>query len=341
MKVVTLGEILLRLAPQGYKKLFQNDVFETSFCGAEANVAVSLANYGIDSCFVTKVPDNEVGQAAINSLRYFGVDTSKVIKSGERLGLYYLEKGASQRPSKVLYDRAFSAIANSNVEDYNWDHIFDGAKWFHFTGINPALSEEMSKISLEACKAAKEKGITISCDINYRSKLWTKDEARETMTKLMKYVDACIGNEEDAENVFGIKAENTDVLSGDIDHKSYDKVAKKISDAFGCKYVAMSLRSSLTASTNKWAGMLYSKDDDKYFLSKEYLIDIVDRVGSGDSFAAGIIFSLANKIEGQDTIDFAVAASCLKHTQEGDYNRVNVEDVLALVNGDSSGRVKR
>lgn len=341
MKVITFGEILLRLAPQGHKKLFQNDIFETSFCGSEANVAVSLANFGIDSCFVTRVPDNEVGQAAINSLRYFGVDTSKVIKGGERLGLYYLEKGASQRPSKVLYDRAFSAIANSNIEDFNWDYIFDGADWFHFSGINPALSENMSKISFEACKAAKEKGITISCDINYRSKLWSKDQAKETMSELMRYVDVCIGNEEDAENVFGIRADNTDVLSGSVDHKSYEKVAKKISDQFGCKYVAITLRTSLSASINKWAGMLFASNEDNYVLSKEYTIDIVDRVGSGDSFAAGIIYSLLNKDTTQDAVEFAVAASCLKHTQEGDFNRVTVDDVLALVSGDSSGRVKR
>ena len=341
MKVITFGEILLRLAPQGHKKLFQNDMFETSFCGAEANVAVSLANYGLDSCFITRVPDNEVGQAAINSLRYFGVDTSKVIKGGERLGLYYLEKGASQRPSKVLYDRAFSAIANSNVEDYNWDRIFDGAEWFHFSGINPALSASMSKISLAACKVAKEKGIIISCDINYRSKLWTKNQAKETMSELMRYVDICIGNEEDAENVFGIKADNTDVLSGSVDHKSYEEVAKKISDQFDCKYVAITLRTSLSASTNKWAGMLYSTDKNEYHLSKEYTIDIVDRVGSGDSFAAGIIYSLLNKATAQDAIEFAIAASCLKHTQEGDYNRVGIEDVEALMNGDASGRVRR
>lgn len=341
MKVITFGEILLRLAPQGYKKLFQNDIFETSFCGAEANVAVSLANYGMESLFVTKVPDNEVGQAAINSLRYFGVDISKVVKGGERLGLYYLEKGASQRPSKVLYDRANSAIANSNVEDFNWDQIFYGVEWFHFTGINPALSENMYRISMEACKSAKKKGITVSCDINFRSKLWTKDEAKQSMTELMKYVDVCIGNEEDAESVFGIKADNTDVINGCIDHKRYGKVEKKISDIFGCKYVAMSLRTSLSASKNKWAGMIYSAEVDKYFLSKEYTIDIVDRVGSGDSFAAGIIYSLMNGYEGQDAVEFAVAASCLKHTQEGDFNRITIKEVDNLINGDTSGRIKR
>lgn len=341
MKVITFGEILLRLAPIGHKKLFQNDIFETSFCGAEANVAVSLANYGIDSCFITKVPDNEVGQAAINSLRYFGVDTSKIIKGGERLGLYYLEKGASQRPSKVLYDRAFSSIANSKTEEFDWERIFDGVDWFHFSGINPALSVSMSELSLEACKAAKRKGVTVSCDINYRSKLWTRDQANETMSRLMEFVDVCIGNEEDADNVFGIKADNTDVLSGSVDHKSYEEVAKKISDQFDCKYVAITLRTSLSASTNKWAGMLYSSNEDEYVLSKEYTIDIVDRVGSGDSFAAGIIYSLISEFKEQEAIEFAVAASCLKHTLEGDYNRMNIEEVLALVKGDGSGRVQR
>lgn len=341
MKIITFGEILLRLAPQGYKTLFQNDIFETSFCGAEANVAVSLANYGLDSCFVTKVPDNEVGEAAVNSLRYFGVDTSKVIKSGERLGLYYLEKGASQRPSKVLYDRAFSAIANSNIEEYNWNKIFDNAEWFHFTGINPALSDKMAKISLEACKAAKNKGMVISCDINYRSKLWTKEKAKETMIELMRYVDVCIGNEEDAEIVFGIKAKNTDVVYGNVDYKSYREVVKKICKKFGCKYAAMSLRTSVSASENKWAGIIYSTNKDKCYISKEYIIDIVDRVGSGDSFAAGIIYALIKSFEGQDIIEFAVAASCLKHTLEGDYNRLKADAVIALVNGDSSGRVKR
>ncbi len=341
MRVITFGEILLRLAPQGYKKLFQNELFEASFCGSEANVAVSLANYGLKSCFVTKVPDNEVGQAAINSLRYFGVDTSKVVKGGERLGLYYLEKGASQRPSKILYDRAFSALANSSIEEFDWDKIFDGAGWFHISGINPALSEIMSRISLEACKVAKEKGLIISCDINYRSKLWSRDKAKKIMIKIMKYIDVYIGNEEDAENVFGIKAKNTDVLSGAVDYKSYEEVAKKISSQFGCKYVAITLRKSISASTNKWAGMFFSAAEEKCFFSKEYTIDIVDRVGSGDSFAAGIIYSLVTKKSEQDSINFAVAASCLKHTQEGDFNRVSVDDVLLLVNGDSYGRVKR
>lgn len=341
MKVITFGEILLRLAPQGYKKLFQNDILETSFCGAEANVAVSLANYGLESCFVTKVPNNDIGKSAINSLRFFGVDTSKIIKGGDRLGLYYLEKGASQRPSKVIYDRAYSSIANTNLTDFDWNQIFEDVDWFHFTGINPALSENMAKITLEACKVAKEKKVTISCDINYRSKLWSTEEARRKMTKLMEYVDVCIGNEEDAENVFGIKAENTNVLQGSLDHQSYVKVAKEISNQFGCKYVALTLRTSLSASVNKWAGILYSTELDESFLSKEYEIYVVDRVGSGDSFAAGVIYSLMNTFSGQKSIEFAVAASCLKHTIEGDYNRISVDEINFLVRGNSSGRVIR
>jgi len=332
---------LLRLASQGYLRLFQNNIFEASFCGAEANVAVSLANFGLNSTFVTKLPDSDVGQAAINSLRYFGVDISKIVRGGERLGLYYLEKGASQRSSKVLYDRAYSAIAKAGKKDFNWDIIFKDADWFHFTGINPAISQNLADICLEACTTAKEKGIIISCDINYRSKLWSKDEAKKTMTELMKYVDVCIGNEEDAENVFGIKAENTDVLQGNLDHQSYTRVAKKISSQFKCKYVSITLRTSLSASVNKWAGMLYSSELDESFISKEYKISIVDRVGSGDSFAAGIIYSLINELSEQESIEFAVAASCLKHTLEGDYNRVKVKDVIGLIKGNSQGRIMR
>jgi 2-dehydro-3-deoxygluconokinase len=341
MKVVTFGEILLRLAPQGYKKLFQNDIFETSFCGAEANVAVSLAHFGIESIFVSKVPDNDVGQAAINSLRYYGVDTTYMCRGGERLGLYYLEKGASQRPSKVLYDRAYSSIAEATSADFDWENVFEGSNWFHFTGITPALSNNLADICLEACKKAKEKGIKISCDLNYRNKLWTSDEAKQIMSNLMPYVDVCIANEEDAEKVFGIKAYNTDVLAGNLDHEGYKKVAKKINDQFGCKHVAITLRTSISANDNKWAGMLYSAEEDSFYFSKEYNIHIVDRVGSGDSFAAGIIYSIITKMRCQDGIEFAVAASCLKHTQEGDFNRVSLNDVKDLMNGNSSGRVKR
>jgi len=332
---------MLRLSSQGNKKLFQNDILETSFCGAEANVAVSLSNFGVKSFFVSKVPGNDVGSAALNSLKYFGVDINYVCIGGERLGLYYLEKGASQRPSKILYDRANSAISEAKKSDFDWNRIFEDCGWFHFTGINPALSDNLAEICFEACKIAKKKGITISCDINFRSKLWSKEKAKPVMSQLMSYVDVCIGNEEDADNVFGIEASNNDVLSGSINHESYKEVAKKISTQFGCKYVAITLRTSISASINKWSGMLYSKESDNSFFSKEYDIHIVDRVGSGDSFAAGLIYCLVNNMNLQDCVEFAAASSCLKHSIEGDFNRVTLEDVKNLMMGDKSGRVKR
>lgn len=341
MKVVTFGEILLRVAPQGYLRLFQDNILETSFCGAEANVAVSLANFGLDSIFVTKLPDNVVGQAAINSLRYFGVDTSKIVIGGDRIGLYYLEKGASQRSSKVIYDRAFSSISQAKKSDFDWDIIFEGADWFHFTGINPAISQSLSNSCLEACKKAKEKGITISCDLNYRKKLWPSEIAGQVMSGIMSYVDVCIANEEDAENVFGIKAENTDVSTGKLNHTGYKKVAKALNDRFGCKYVAITLRTSISANDNKWSGMLYSSEEDEYYLSKEYDIHVVDRVGSGDSFGAGLIYGITQKMSSQKCLEFAAAASCLKHSIEGDYNRVSIEEIKDLMSGDGSGRVKR
>lgn len=341
MKVVTFGEILLRLAPQGFKKLFQSDIFESSFCGAEANVAVSLTNFGIKSTFVTKVPDNDVGNAAINSLRYFGVDTSQIVKGGKRLGLYYLEKGASQRPSKVIYDRAYSSFSEATFDEFNWDEIFKDCGWFHFTGINPALSKNLAELSLEVCKKAAEKGIMVSCDLNFRSKLWTSSDAKKIMGELMSYVDICIANEEDAEKVFGISSDNTDVSSGMLNYAGYKEVAKKISNKFGCKFVAITLRTSISATINNWAGMLYSSELDRAFFSKEYNIHIVDRVGSGDSFAAALIYSFIKKMKYQDCVEFAVAASCLKHTLEGDFNRVSVEDVYELMKGNQSGRVIR
>lgn len=332
---------MLRLAPQGYLKLFQSNILETSFCGAEANVAVSLANYGIEVAFVSKVPNNDVGQAAVNSLRYFGVDASKVVRGGERLGLYYLEKGASQRSSKVIYDRADSSIACAKKNDFDWDEIFEGVNWFHFTGINPALSRDLADICLEACRNAKEKGITISCDINYRNKLWSSDKAKRVMSEIMPYVDVCIANEEDAEKVFGIKAENTEVSTGKLNYPGYKEVAKKVSDRFGCKYVAITLRTNISANDNKWAGMLYSSLENEYYFSKEYDIHVVDRVGGGDSFGAGLIYGLVQKMSSRECLEFAVAASCLKQTIEGDFNRVSVPEVEALMTGDVYGRIKR
>ena len=339
MKVITFGEIMLRLAPHGYYRFTQANDFEATFGGGEANVAVSLANFGLDAAFVTKLPAHDIGQCAVNDLRKYGVDTSMITRGGDRVGIYYLEKGASQRASQVIYDRAHSAIAEAKPEDFNWPKIFEGVDWFHFTGITPALSDDVAKITLEACKAAKEEGVMISCDLNFRKKLWISEKAGQVMGELMNYVDVCIANEEDAEKVFGIKANNTDITSGQLNHEGYIDVAKQLTTRFGCKAVAITLRESISASDNNWAAMLYTND--QAYFSKKYPVHIVDRVGGGDSFGAGLIYSMLMKKEPQDTIEFAVAASCLKHSIEGDYNRVSVKEVETLASGDGSGRVQR
>lgn len=339
MRIVTFGEIMLRLAPENYLRFVQADRLEATFGGAEANVAVSLANFGEDVAFVSKLPTHEIGQSAINSLRKFGVDTSFVARGGERVGIYYCEKGASQRPSKVIYDRAGSAIATATGDDFDWDKIFDEAKWFHFTGITPALSDTLAGIVLQAVKSAKEKGITVSCDLNFRKKLWSKEKAKEVMSEICKYVDVCISNEEDAKDVFGIEAENTDIESGKLNEQGYVSVAKQLVDKFGFKAVAITLRESISANDNYWSGMLYT--DGKAVFSRKYAMHIVDRVGGGDSFGAGLIHSLLAGKNATDAIEFAVAASCLKHSIEGDYNMESKEEVEALANGNASGRVQR
>lgn len=339
MKTVTFGEIMLRLSPELYTRFVQSEKFLATYAGAEANVAVSLANYGEEVSFVTKLPDHEIGQAAVNSLRKFGVDTSLIVRGGDRVGIYFCEKGASQRPSKVIYDRAHSAICEAKEADFDWDKIFDGAKWFHFTGITPALSDSMAKICLDAVKKAKEKNITVSCDLNFRKKLWSKEKAGQVMGELCKYVDYCIANEEDAKDVFGIEAENTDITGGKLDRDGYISVAKKLTDRFGFKGVAITLRESKSANDNDWSGMLYT--DGKAYFSKKYSIHIVDRVGGGDSFGGGLIYSLINGYDAQKTIEFAVAASCLKHSIEGDFNLVSKKEVETLAGGDASGRVQR
>ena len=339
MKVVTFGELMLRLAPEGYYRFVQADTYGATFGGGEANVAVSLANYGVPVDFVTKLPKHEIGQAAVNSLRRFGVGTDKIVRGGDRVGIYYLEKGASQRPSKVIYDRAGSAIAKASAEDFDWEKIFDGADWFHFTGITPALSPEIAKICLTAAKAAKGLGLTVSCDLNYRKKLWTRDEAKAAMTEICRYVDVCISNEEDAADVFGIRAEGTDVDSGKINQDGYRSVAKQLTDMFGFRAVAITLRESISANDNNWAAMLYTGGE--CYFSRKYAIHIVDRVGGGDSFGAGLIYGMISGYDPQKTIEFAVAASCLKHTIEGDYNMVSVAEVEALAGGSGSGRVQR
>ena len=338
-KVITFGELMLRLAPEGYYRFLQADKFGATFGGGEANVAVSLANYGVDAAFVSKLPKHEIGQMAVNSLRKFGVDTSMITRGGDRVGIYYLEKGASQRPSKVIYDRAYSAIAQAKSEDFDWKKIFEGADWFHFTGITPALNPEVAAICLEACRAAKEAGVKVSCDLNYRKKLWTREQARETMTALMPYVNVCISNEEDAHDVFGISAENTDIESGKVDHEGYKSVARQLMDKFGFEKVAITLRSSISANDNDWAALLYDGKD--YCFSRSYHMHIVDRVGGGDSFGGGLIYAQLMGYSTQESIDFAVAASCLKHSIEGDYNCVTVDEVKALAGGSGSGRVQR
>lgn len=339
MRVITFGEVMLRLAPAGYERFVQADRFTATFGGGEANVAVSLANYGMDAAFVSKLPSNEIGQMAVNSLRKYGVDTSRIVRGGGRIGVYYLEKGASQRASKVIYDRAHSAIAEARPEDFDWDAIFEGAGWFHFTGITPALSDNAARITLAACKAAKRRQVTVSCDLNYRKKLWTKERAQEVMEGLMPYVDVCIANEADAEDVFGIRARGSDAEHGKLDRGGYEEVARALIARFAFKYVAITLRESLSASDNNWSGMLF--DGKNVCFGPKYAVHIVDRVGGGDSFGGGLIYALANGYDMQHAIDFAVAASCLKHSVEGDYNLVTADEVESLVRGNASGRVQR
>lgn len=338
-KVVTFGEIMMRLNPEGYRRFVQADRFEASYAGGEANVAVGLAQFGMDAAFVSKVPAHEIGQCAVNELRRFGVDTSLILHGGDRLGLYYVEKGASQRASKVIYDRADSAIAKAAVSEFDWDAIFENVAWFHWTGITPALGGELPEICLEACKAAKAHGVTISCDLNFRKKLWTSAQANAVMSKLMPYVDVCIANEEDAKDVFGIAASGTDIAAGKLSREGYRSVAEQLCARFGFKAVAITLRGSISASDNDWAAMLYTGGE-TYF-SPTYHIRIVDRVGGGDSFGAGLIYAMLNGKAPQDTVNFAVAASCLKHSIEHDFDLVSVSEVEALAAGNASGRVQR
>jgi len=338
-KIVTFGEIMLRFAPPGHQRFVQTSVLETTYGGAEANVAVSLANFGMDSVFITKLPKHEIGQAALNELRRYGVDTSKIVRGGDRLGVYYLEKGASQRASKVIYDRKKSAIAEAEPGEFDWDAIFKDAGWFHFTGITPALSKNAAAICLQACKKAVDKGIRVSCDINYRKTLWDRDQAREVMSGLMEYVDVCVLNEEDAADVFSISAKNTDINSGILSHEGFIEVAKTLSDRFGFSIVGVTLRSSRTASDNLWSAMLYDGEDACF--AAEYPVHIVDRVGAGDAFSAAIIYALMNDYELQKAVDFAAAASCFKHSIEGDFNQISVAEAEALMKGGGSGRVQR
>ena len=340
MKVVTFGEIMLRLAPNGFLRFSQmGEQLQATFGGAEANVAVCLANYGMEASFVSRLPTHAIGQCALNEVRKYGVDTAHIVRGGDRVGIYYLEKGASQRGSTVVYDRANSAICTAKREDFDWKTIFQGANWFHFSGITPALNETVASICLDALKEAKAQNLTVSCDLNYRQKLWETEKAGATMRPLMQYVDVCIANGLDANNVFSIKAENTDMVTGWIPREGYVGIAKELCRQFGFKKVATTFRTALSASENKLAGMFY--DDGEITYSKEYHLHLVDRVGGGDSFVAGLIYALQSGFDQQKTVDFAVASSVLKHAIEGDFNRVTKNEVLSLVGGDASGRILR
>ena len=340
-KIITFGELMLRLQPYNYERFVQCDHVEFTFGGGEANVAVSLANYGMDVAYVTKLPAHAIGQAAVNSLRRYGVDTTKIVRGGDRVGIYFNEKGASQRGSVCIYDRAHSAIQLASTADFDWDAIFEGTEWFHFTGITPALGPNLVEICEQACKAAKARGIKISCDLNYRGKLWTRAQAREAMTKLCQYVDVCISNEEDAKDVFGIEAEATDIYAGELNHEGYKSVAKQLADKFGFEMVAITLRESQSAFDNGWSAMLYNVANDEYCFSKKYNLHIIDRVGGGDSFGGGLIYACMNGYDTQSAVEFAVAASALKHSIEGDYNMVTLAEVQKLAGGDGSGRIQR
>ena len=342
-KILTFGDIMLRLTPPNFQRFSQARSFDAIFGGGEANVAVALANFGLSVDFVTKLPNNDIGNACINYIRQFGVNTEKIVRGGSRVGIYFLERGSSVRASKVIYDRAHSAISEAKVDDFDWEKIFQDVKWFHWTGITPAISQNLVDICLEACKVAKSKGVAISCDLNYRSKLWKygKDPS-EVMPELVKFCDVAIGNEEDAEKVLGIKAPKTDVTSDKLDAENYRYVVEKIVKQYpNLKKVAITLRGSISASYNTWSAILY--DGKEMFVSQKYDINpIVDRVGGGDSFMAGLIYGLLiYKEDLQSALGFAIAASCLKHTIIGDFNLVSVDEVLKLMAGDKSGRVSR
>lgn len=338
-KVVTLGEIMLRLSTSDHKRFVQSDSFEVTYGGGEANVAASLCNYGLNGTFVTKVPKNPIGDSAVNHLRRYGVDTQYIERGGDRLGIYFLETGASMRASQVVYDRAGASIADADVSEFDFDKIFEGADWFHTTGITPALSDKAAALTEAALKAAKAKGITTSIDLNYRKKLWSKEKAREVMTRLCQYVDVCIGNEEDADTSLGFKASGTDVTKGELNLDGFKDVFRQMKAHFGFKFIASSLRESHSASDNGWSALVY--DGNEFYHTKEYNVRIVDRVGSGDSFASGLIYGLVTGMPMAEAAEFGVSASALKHTIPGDLNHATLTEVKELMKGDGSGRVQR
>ena len=338
-KIITLGEIMLRLSPEGQTRFVQADSFDVIYGGGEANVAVSCANYGHDAYFVTKLPTHEIGQSAVNALRRYGVHTDYIVRGGQRIGIYFCETGASVRPGKVIYDRAHSAIAEADAREFDFDAIMSGADWFHWSGITPAISPQAAEITRKACEAAKRQGVTVSVDLNYRKKLWTPQEAQAVMKPLMSYVDVCIGNEEDAELCLGFKPD-ADVTAGQTDAAGYEAIFRSMAQTFGFKYVISTLRESFSASHNGWKALIF--DGQTFYTSRRYdLLPIIDRVGGGDSFSGGIIHGLLTKSSPAEALEFAVAASALKHTVTGDFNLVSAAEVETLAGGDASGRVQR
>lgn len=341
-KVVTFGEIMLRLSTPGFSRFVQSSNFDITFGGGEANVAASLAQYGLESYFVSKLPSHEIGQSAVNHLRRFGVNTKYIVRGGERIGIYFLETGASQRASKVIYDRSNSSISEADKNDFDWESIFEECKWFHWTGITPALGKNIQSILKDALQTAKKKNVTVSCDLNFRKKLWSTKEAQSVMKPLMEYVDVCIANEEDAEKSLGEKLGSTKIEEATIDENAYFDLLHILKEKYNFSTVAITLRESFSASRNGWSAiMLDDKNCSKPFHSKKYDIQIVDRVGGGDSFASGLIFGLLNYDNSKTALEFAVAASCLKQTIPGDFNHVSVDEVEKLAGGDASGRVER
>jgi 2-dehydro-3-deoxygluconokinase len=343
-QVVTFGEIMMRLSPPGFTRFLQATTFDVFYGGGEANVAISLATFGVDVAYVTALPKNELGQACLNSLRQYGVDTRHVARQGERLGIYFCENGAVQRASKVVYDRAGASIATAKKGDIKWEAAFAGARWFHVTGITPAISQSAADLSIEGCEKAKKAGLTVSIDLNFRKNLWKYGKsASEVMPELVKHADVAIGNEEDADKVFGIKAPHADVEGGQVNAEDYRFVCQKLCERFpNLRQVAVTLRGSISASHNTWSGVLYEAGSRQMFTGPDYdITHIVDRVGGGDSFAAGLIYCMLQGKPAQEAINFAVAASCLKHTINGDANLVTVAEVEGLMKGGGSGRVQR
>lgn len=341
-KVVTFGEIMLRLSPPGFERFVQSRQFDVTFGGGEANVAASLAQFGLDAYFLSKLPKHEIGQAAVNHLRRFGVSDRFIVRGGDRLGIYFLETGASQRPSKVIYDRADSAVSGLRADEIDFDAVFEGARWFHWTGITPALGPTARETLLAAVKAAKAHDVTISCDLNFRKKLWSTEEAQATMRPLMKYVDVCIANEEDTQLSLGAEAPEVDVETGSLDEGRYGKIASTLKDQYEFEAVAITLRESISASRNGWSAMMLDdRDCSTPYRSSQYDIQLVDRVGGGDSFAAGLIYGLINEKDTRRALEIGVAASCLKQTIPGDFNISSISEVKALVDGGGSGRIQR